>query len=127
MSDAASIVDRLDLGAMNEAAQFAAEQLKSEGFTAVVVQPGDMTRYGFVLIDQHRPGTVKIDSGGRYLFGSTFGRLRALPDPVGRIDYGYIEANYIDKRYANMHTAVVYSEFIRLVGRQIAQAAEVTT
>lgn len=117
--EAIESINRLDHEHISAAATTAALALIEEGVAVANITPGDMTVYGLVIIDQAETGTAH--SGGRYAMASTYGKLRALPDPLGTgLDLGYVEANYLDPRYANLHTAVVLATFIKAVGQALA-------
>jgi hypothetical protein len=87
MTDVEEITTRLDIDVFDRVAMEAASQLVTDGFATARFGPGDLTAYSFVVIDQHR--TQQVDPGGRYAIACNFGGLRALPDPLGRLDYGY--------------------------------------
>jgi len=109
----------LDMARIIEAANGAVDQLQDRGFTTTVFSPGDATRYAVVVIDQER--THPVDFGGRYAIAWNYGKLRALPNDLASVDYGYVECNYIDPRYRNDHTAVVLTEFVRALGRALTR------
>lgn len=100
--DIDEIRDRLDLGRIYAAAYAAARSLLAGGCGSVVrFSPGDATEY--VMI-------VAIDDRDRTWLGSTYGPAYETPDHG--VSPGYVAGKWLDPRYRNTHTSVVYAEFI---------------
>ena len=108
------IRERLELHAIESAAQFAAAELAQVGFVVVSFSPGDASSY-LMMIAEHGTGP------DRYLLASNYGPAYRIPGHW-RPDPGYCEAKYLTERYANLHTGVVYAEFIAALGRYLQEA-----
>lgn len=58
-----SVLERIDMDALREAARQAAVSLKSTGFARVLLEPGDASRYGITVVSGEAEAWSTAESG----------------------------------------------------------------